>query len=106
MSAVETERRTESRGFKWFVKSYGIFFIVSAVIFAAAFLCKAFVFPFENGLSSEDVFMHGGKYGSMFFQGQLNNEYEIEDTLFLGESFDNETVKKFRLIFSFWVLMR
>ncbi len=95
MNTVETE----NRDFKRFFNSYGIFFIVSAVIFAAAFLCKAFVFSFENGLPSEDVFMHGGKYGNVFFQGHLDNEYEIEDTLFLGESFDNEIVKKVPLDF-------
>ncbi len=102
MSAVETERRTENRGFKGFFKSYGIFFIVSAVIFAAAYLCKMFVFSFENGLPPEDIFIRGGKYGSAYSQSHLDNEGEIAEGMFLGERFDNETVKKLPL--SFFIL--
>lgn len=87
---AETEYRTESGGFKKYFKDYGIFFIVSAVIFVAAFLCKTFVFSFENGLPSEDVFRHGGG----FFDGHLANDLELDELLFRGEEFDNEIVKK------------
>lgn len=84
MTEAETANRTENGGFKRFFKSYGIFFIVSAALFAAACLCKAFVFSFENNID----------YGSHY-------QFDLDDFIFLGERFDNETVKKIPLDFFF-----
>lgn len=92
---AETEYRTESGGFKKYFKDYGIFFIVSAVIFVAAFLCKTFVFSFENGLPDEDNYKHP----NYIWTDHLDNESEIKEALFLGESFDNEIVQKIPLDF-------
>lgn len=92
---AETEYKTESGGFKKYFKDYGIFFIVSAVIFVAAFLCKTFVFSFENGLPPEDIYENP----NYTWRDYLDTKSEIEGILFLGESFDNEVVRKIPLDF-------